>query len=724
MWETPGPLFRMRSRPLLVLLILHTFLLSSCALLNLTWQGTERQGGVYILPVKITLEPRGTVKRGEYVAVVCEGRVSYTSQVTRSHKVTFFKDGLVVDTKETQHITVSYNVTSARVSHSGRYKCRVEAEGEKMDSSEVPLTVTGLQTPEISVSNNQILESQGVTATCHARDELGAFNFYFYENDNEIQHSKSAINEVEVQLTFTPGRKTLRCQYAVQLTDNFVKSEMSENITIDVKELSIKPDILVWPNRNVVEGDHLEVNCTVSGSNSGLKMLLLKDQWGEEGNNTVSRKLRAKPQDSGLYHCVLKTGNVLKTASANVSVTELFSEPVLTTNPPLVFEGMQFNFNCSSKTIMTGRISHGDVTYTIYKDGRSFMGDSMMKAGKSLDGNYSCLAVARGISKSSRDFIFKAKELVSTPKIEVMDKVVLGKTFRIRCRSERGSLPIRYTLKQGPRWVGNETVSQPLGYAFFNVTIKNEGDNWEFSCHVQNDGPREDSSKHRPEVIVPPTKVTISLRDAHIESNEIEEGNIEEGDTLKIYCSVQKGSHPITFSWYRYRKNQQLYTEKVYDRSGVYEVKWAGREHEGGYYCDATNQSDMGEKSRVLIIQVKMASWKKGLIAVSCILALAVIVGVVWYKVKRGQRMVVTDLSVKPSSATPDDSVTVRLQNNANVYYSQVDTDVAESSIGGRSSSDTASCRKGTDTVYSELQNSCQGAECSIGGVSETASLA
>lgn len=105
---------------------------------------------------------------------------------------------------------------------------------------------------------------------------------------------------------------------------------------------------------------------------------------------------------------------------------------------------------------------------------------------------------------------------------------------------------------------------------------------------------------------MPPTRVTISLQDTravHVESNEIEEGNIEEGDTLKIYCSVQKGTHPITFSWYRYQQKQVLYTEQVDDKSGVYIVDRAGKEHEGGYYCNATNQSDMGGESRILIIQ-------------------------------------------------------------------------------------------------------------------------
>lgn len=88
--------------------------------------------------------PRSSVKRGEPVAVVCEGRVSYASQVTRSHNVTFLKDNQPLDIQETQDTTASYNITSARVSHSGRYMCRVEAEGQKGDSSEVLLTVTGM----------------------------------------------------------------------------------------------------------------------------------------------------------------------------------------------------------------------------------------------------------------------------------------------------------------------------------------------------------------------------------------------------------------------------------------------------------------------------------------------------------------------------------------------------------------------------------------------------
>lgn len=90
---------------------------------------------------------------------------------------------------------------------------------------------------------------------------------------------------------------------------------------------------------------------------------------------------------------------------------ELFSKPVLRLNPYQVFEGDRFRLNCTSDVKVTQRINKSDIRFILFKEDRriSSMATYSDIASSATNGNYSCVAMAKGVNKTSLPLIFKAK---------------------------------------------------------------------------------------------------------------------------------------------------------------------------------------------------------------------------------------------------------------------------------------------------------------------------
>lgn len=107
---------------------------------------------------------------------------------------------------------------------------------------------------------------------------------------------------------------------------------------------------------------------------------------------------------------------VLTTLNSHVSSkpTELFSKPTLTRNPPQAFEGDRVALSC--KSIHLERLREDEIKYSIYKDGHprpmgNIPGKMSIKAGPEDDGNYSCKAEAKSITKESEIIVIRSKGL-------------------------------------------------------------------------------------------------------------------------------------------------------------------------------------------------------------------------------------------------------------------------------------------------------------------------
>lgn len=98
---------------------------------------------------------------------------------------------------------------------------------------------------------------------------------------------------------------------------------------------------------------------------------------------------------------------------------------------------------------------------------------------------------------------------VSTPVIRVVDKVIVGRPFKVLCEAENGTLPIKYTLWKARMSVAEKSVVEATDKALFsNNNISFPEEIHSFKCQAQNQGPSISRASHplRAEVIGKRTK--------------------------------------------------------------------------------------------------------------------------------------------------------------------------------------------------------------------------
>lgn len=96
---------------------------------------------------------------------------------------------------------------------------------------------------------------------------------------------------------------------------------------------------------------------------------------------------------------------------------------------------------------------------------------------------------------------------VSTPVIRVVDRVIVGRPFKVLCEAENGTLPITYTLLKAHRPVGERRVVEAADKALFsNNNISSPEEIHSFKCQAQNQGRLISSEPIRAEVIGKRTK--------------------------------------------------------------------------------------------------------------------------------------------------------------------------------------------------------------------------
>ncbi|KAK5900040.1 hypothetical protein CesoFtcFv8_009454 [Champsocephalus esox] len=520
------------------------------------------------------------------------------------------------------------------------------------------------------------------------------------------------------------------------------ESKESLSVTVSVKELLIVAVLEILPKSKIYEGDKLDIFCSVKNnlrSSESINLYLSQgSQLLSSGYSTVNHSMIALAKDTGEFECRLEMGNVRKFDTMAVSVTELFSVPTLTMYPAEVFQREYMTLNCTSESSASERLGRDELTYTLDPTESPLIskvnGVFSVKA-LLYDFNYTCVAKAKEIVKRSETLTVRPKVAVSAPKISVVGRVVIGQSFKILCQSDFGSLPINYTLLWGYDQLNITTVKERFQQALFTVTIRKSDEISKYMCEARN-GQREAplSKRLNATVIVPLTNPILTVL-PHLPE-------ISEGDHLYLICGVN-GTPPVTFKWYRVGNKHPLYTITTYMNNTNYRVSALSKEHSGKYYCEAINHANIVVRSDLVTIEVRLALWKKGLIGGFCLLALSalVVVVVLCFKSKRGKREAAAELSVKPSRPKSDDSLTVNLTHDTEVYNAATvrvegaavsvwserrpeeandeessmvsnEPDVEYTEVVHPRPLDPARVppKKGTDTVYSELQNSPHGA--------------
>ncbi|KAK7939697.1 hypothetical protein WMY93_003023 [Mugilogobius chulae] len=230
--------------------------------------------------------------------------------------------------------------------------------------------------------------------------------------------------------------------------------------------------------------------------------------------------------------------------------------------------------------------------------------------------------------------------------------LVLGKPFQLICQSDQGSLPIAYTLNAPKRSEEVKVITKPGEVATFNTTLHKSLDLNNFICHAKN---------HQ---LIPAQVVTgqelltsttiIEPVGKPLLTSDPEVWDITERHDVTLYCAVLKGTPPFTFTWYSADTRAQLESRTTLLLKASYVISDVGTQHNGGYFCASTNSANVTKTSNVLTIAVKMAGWKKALIAMACLLLLVALIlfivlkkRLISFKKKRGPELSVKSAGTK-----------------------------------------------------------------------------
>ncbi|XP_047435378.1 platelet endothelial cell adhesion molecule isoform X2 [Mugil cephalus] len=686
--------------PLLLLLLTST-LLSTCfppgSMVNAlySFRGAD-----------LSIEPGDHVNRDTDVTLRCKAIITISDNEEVTYFYTVIKDSIDLYTKTTTIDEFEYTLPKVRVSNTGKYECKISINGTEETSKLTKLTVTGLSRPELRIDKTEVTEGEEVTVSCRAPGETGSIYFTFYDNSNEIIEKRATSNELQTKLRLSgSSNHSIYCTYTVSISPTSVNSEKSEMVKVTVKELPIKPVLTISPRDNVFEGDTLSILCTVDNQHSTERLQVELSQGARllaREYATIQHSLKATAP-ALMFECGLNAGSVNKFMTGSVSVNELFLAPTLTVSPREVFQHDNMMLTCSSEKQAYQRLRNTELIYTLNSSDNALTmtGTGVFNLTAPMyDFNYTCAATAKGITKHSEILTVRPKVAVSRPFIKVHGNAVLGQLIQIHCWSDHGTLPINYTLLIDERKLVTITIRLPNQKAVFNISINKTEDINKYSCAAKN-GMKETltSSRLNAAVIVPlshPSTLVVP-----------ESGEIYEGHLLTLFCKVN-GTAPITFMWYRTGDRQPLNTTNSNQTFTTYEVPKVTSQHSGKYYCEAVNQARNIVRSEEVTIEVHMAKWKKALIVGTVLLLVSgVVLAIVVYIKSRRVMAVRAEESVwshrSPEADAVVDEESSMVTNNPDVEYTEVvhpqPVDPARVPL-----------RKGTDTVYSELQNSPHGA--------------
>ena len=97
--------------------------------------------------VSLSIQPASDLLRDANATLWCRAQVSTSGPQALRHAYTFYKDDTVVLTKSSASPELAYPLPRVRYANTGKYKCRVEIEGQGKTSEPRKLRVTGGSLP-------------------------------------------------------------------------------------------------------------------------------------------------------------------------------------------------------------------------------------------------------------------------------------------------------------------------------------------------------------------------------------------------------------------------------------------------------------------------------------------------------------------------------------------------------------------------------------------------
>ncbi|KAI5277240.1 platelet endothelial cell adhesion molecule isoform X1 [Manis pentadactyla] len=592
--------------------VLLTFLLCS---------GLEVQENSFTInSIHMEFLPKHLVQNGENLTLQCIVDVSTTSHVKPQHQVLFFKDDVLFHNVSSTENTESYFIPQARVYNAGTYKCTVILNNKEKTSVDYQVLVKGVSNPRVTLDKKEAIEGGVVMVNCSVPEEKAPIHFTIekfklHTKGVKQKREKTSQNQNFVTLEFTVEEQdhviSFQCQAGIVSGTNVEKSVSVRSELVTVTESFSNPKFHISPKGMITEGDQLLIKCTIQVTHlvqAFPEIIIQKDKVivaHSRHGNEATYSVMAMVEHSGNYTCKVEASRISKVSSIVVNITELFSKPRLESSATLLDQGESLNLWCSIPGVPPAN-------FTIQKGNMTVShSQNFTKIASEWDsGTYTCLAGIGKVVKKSSVVQIAVCEMLSKPRIfhESRSEVIKGQTIEVSCQSINGTSPISYHLLKASSILKKCSMSSNDPAVFKDNPTKDvEYQCIVDNCHSQN---KMFSEVLRVKVIAPVDEVTISV---------ILSEMVESGESFVLRCSVNEGSGPITYRFYREKEGRPFYQITLNDTQAIWHKQHASKEQEGQYYCTASNRANPAKnipQSNVLTVRVFLAPWKKGLIAV------------------------------------------------------------------------------------------------------------
>ncbi|XP_043391405.1 Fc receptor-like protein 2 isoform X5 [Chelonia mydas] len=556
----------------------------------------------------LTLNPPwSTVFRGQSVTLTCSTSRSPGRSFSWYHNDKSFRNT----------VKNSFRIEKTKMSDAGRYQCKAPGSGQ---SDPVLLTISEkwliLQAPYYAV-----FEGDPLHLRCYGWKGAKVSGIKYYRNETFV--TPPYVNsELSIKQARTSDSGKYHCTGSMK-TILMITEEISPAVFISVQELFSSPVLRAAGSGDPTEGSPVTLRCVTElnpqKSDTLLQRFFYKDSRDLGGSrSSIDYHIPvAGLQDSGYYHCVVRTvtssvwkwSPKLKIAVKRIPVSRVSMEV-----QPLggqVMEGERLVLNCSVS------LGTGPITFSWHRKGSSQALRTETQVSQRLvyeipaatetdTGEYYCMASNGNAPAPSPGVKVAVKVPVSLPRLTVSAAsawAAIGDVVEIRCESPRGSAPILYRFHHEGAVLGNRMVnSQGPGSLALNVT--SERDSGTYFCEADNgmaSGPQRSASFHL-SVLVPVSGATIAADRMGPE--------VMAGESLNLSCSVESGTAPL-FKWLHN-------AEELAAVSGLGQPTAVGHTlhfgsvqlgHGGNYQCIASNQLSpqrvFQAPSEILAITVK-----------------------------------------------------------------------------------------------------------------------
>ncbi|XP_075137839.1 Fc receptor-like protein 5 [Leptodactylus fuscus] len=328
--------------------------------------------------ISVTPQPVITTDK---MALTCQTSLPPPPRHNTQLRIAFYREGGIV---QGFGVSDTYEVYNVQLEDSGKYSCEVETtDGRVRKRSAETIIQIGeiFSHPIITLTNNVVTEGDPMTLTCDTTlspyRPTTRLEFSFYRDGWKVQDF-SPSNKYEVQSAQLEDSGNYTCHVRTSISSTM---KISDGHNIWVQELFSYPSINVMDE--LFEGDPMALTCDTTLSpyrpTTRLEFAFYRDGRKVQ-DSSPSNKYEvqsAQLEDSGNYTCQVQSlmnPTMKKSNESYISVTELFSPPVLKMSPKSINKGDKMILTCGTNLTEPRRST--ELQYVFYRDGRNVQGFS------------------------------------------------------------------------------------------------------------------------------------------------------------------------------------------------------------------------------------------------------------------------------------------------------------------------------------------------------------